>query len=228
MTQLEISQVQRSWYLVAFISEASFHPSSLKTLSSDNGGFSPSLMNCIDGAGEDSVFWFRARSDGSHPSFIHAHGNSSDECERRVEKGSPQRCVYSFSKHNVSSSDAGTYYCAVATCGEIWFGNGRQLDIEDADSHKTSSILFLLSAALILSLIVVVFLIYALKYGDACFSRQPRTATTNSDQQGQQRGEDSLVYAAPRFARRKPDQGLRRDAAAAGEESVYSDVKVYL
>ncbi|XP_076005359.1 uncharacterized protein LOC142999621 [Genypterus blacodes] len=174
---------------------------------------------------EDRVYWFKARSNESNPSLIYAHRNSGDECQKGLIPP-VQSCFYNISK-NVSSSDAGTYYCAVATCGEIWFGNGRQLDIEDADSHKTSSILFLLSAALILSLIVVVFLIYALKYGDACFSRQPRTATTNSDQQGQQRGEDSLVYAAPRFARRKPDEGLRRDTAAAGEESVYSDVKVY-
>uniref|UniRef100_A0A671Y4B9 Ig-like domain-containing protein n=1 Tax=Sparus aurata TaxID=8175 RepID=A0A671Y4B9_SPAAU len=36
-------------------------------------------------------------------------------------------CVYHFSK-KVSSSDAGTYYCAVATCGEILFGNGAKVE----------------------------------------------------------------------------------------------------
>uniref|UniRef100_A0A4W6FAP6 Ig-like domain-containing protein n=1 Tax=Lates calcarifer TaxID=8187 RepID=A0A4W6FAP6_LATCA len=75
------------------------------------------------------VYWFRAGSDQSHPSLIYAHGNHSDTCEEGPEVHSPQKCVYSFSK-NVSSSDAGTYYCAVATCGEIIFGNGTKLDIE--------------------------------------------------------------------------------------------------
>ncbi|XP_070769866.1 signal-regulatory protein beta-2-like [Enoplosus armatus] len=79
--------------------------------------------------GEHSVSWFRAGSDGSHPSVIFAHGNSGDECEKSPDARSPQKCVYSFSK-NVSSSDAGTYYCAVAACGEILFGHGTKPDIE--------------------------------------------------------------------------------------------------
>ncbi|XP_074505777.1 uncharacterized protein LOC141775937 [Sebastes fasciatus] len=79
--------------------------------------------------GEHSVFWFRAGSDKSHPSLIYAQRNNRDGCEKSPEARSPQKCVYSFSK-NVSSSDAGTYYCAVATCGEILFGNGSKLTIE--------------------------------------------------------------------------------------------------
>ena len=78
---------------------------------------------------EHRVYWFRAGSDESHPSFIYAHGNSGDECEKSPETRSPQKCVYNFSK-NISSSDAGTYYCAVATCGEVLFGNGTKLEIE--------------------------------------------------------------------------------------------------
>uniref|UniRef100_A0A3Q1H9V3 Ig-like domain-containing protein n=1 Tax=Acanthochromis polyacanthus TaxID=80966 RepID=A0A3Q1H9V3_9TELE len=37
------------------------------------------------------------------------------------------KCVYNFSK-TITSSDAGTYYCAMATCGQILFGNGRNED----------------------------------------------------------------------------------------------------
>uniref|UniRef100_A0A8D3AG47 Ig-like domain-containing protein n=1 Tax=Scophthalmus maximus TaxID=52904 RepID=A0A8D3AG47_SCOMX len=75
--------------------------------------------------GYHSVFWFRSGSDESHPSLIHAHGNSRDECEKNPEDHWPQKCVYNFCK-NVSSSDAGTHYCAVATCGEILFGRGTK------------------------------------------------------------------------------------------------------
>ncbi|XP_070769860.1 signal-regulatory protein beta-2-like [Enoplosus armatus] len=79
--------------------------------------------------GDHSVSWFRAGSDGSHPSVMFAHANSGDECEKSPDARSPQTCVYSFSK-NVSSSDAGNYYCAVAACGEILFGHGTKQDIE--------------------------------------------------------------------------------------------------
>ncbi|XP_074505774.1 signal-regulatory protein beta-2-like [Sebastes fasciatus] len=81
--------------------------------------------------GEHSVFWLRVGSNESHPSLIYAHGNSAG-CEKSLEAHSQQKCVYSFSK-NISSSDTGTYYCAVATCGEILFGNGTKLDVEGFD-----------------------------------------------------------------------------------------------
>lgn len=73
------------------------------------------------------VYWFRTGSDQSHPSLVYAQRNSGDECERSPEASSGQKCLYSFSKY-VSASDAGTYYCAVATCGQILFGNGTTLD----------------------------------------------------------------------------------------------------
>uniref|UniRef100_I3KV89 Immunoglobulin domain-containing protein n=1 Tax=Oreochromis niloticus TaxID=8128 RepID=I3KV89_ORENI len=68
-----------------------------------------------------------AGSDQLHPSIIYTDGNRHSESE--IISDSQERCLYRFSK-NVSSSDAGTYYCAVATCGEILFGNGTKLDIE--------------------------------------------------------------------------------------------------
>ncbi|XP_063338794.1 tyrosine-protein phosphatase non-receptor type substrate 1-like [Pelmatolapia mariae] len=74
-----------------------------------------------------SVYWFRAGSDKSHS--IHVHGNSGDECESSSETPSQRKCVYSFSR-NVSSSDPGPYYCAVAICGQIIFGNESKLDIK--------------------------------------------------------------------------------------------------
>uniref|UniRef100_A0A672IN45 Ig-like domain-containing protein n=1 Tax=Salarias fasciatus TaxID=181472 RepID=A0A672IN45_SALFA len=67
------------------------------------------------------VHWFRAGSHQSHPSFIYTHGGNA-ECGN-----SSQKCFYNFSK-KVSVSDAGTYYCAVAACGEVMFGNRAKLD----------------------------------------------------------------------------------------------------
>ncbi|XP_044062383.1 uncharacterized protein LOC122880888 isoform X3 [Siniperca chuatsi] len=71
--------------------------------------------------GEHSVYWFRAGSGESHPGVIYTHRNSSDEQEERS-------CVYSLSKTIHNSSDTGTYYCAVVTCGEILFGEGTKVE----------------------------------------------------------------------------------------------------
>uniref|UniRef100_A0A3B3TVP3 Ig-like domain-containing protein n=1 Tax=Poecilia latipinna TaxID=48699 RepID=A0A3B3TVP3_9TELE len=74
-------------------------------------------------SGEPSVFWFRSRSEKSFPDMIYTDGKKSENCKKRSD--SPKRCFYNFYK-NISSSDAGTYYCAVATCGQILFGNGNK------------------------------------------------------------------------------------------------------
>ncbi|KAM7389138.1 hypothetical protein PAMP_023132 [Pampus punctatissimus] len=85
--------------------------------------------------GETSVYWYRAGSHASHPAFIYTDGNSRDICrEKPGIHSSPKSCVYRFSK-NVSSSDAGTYYCAVATCGDILFGNGTKVELGCTDHH---------------------------------------------------------------------------------------------
>uniref|UniRef100_A0A8C7Q8M8 Ig-like domain-containing protein n=1 Tax=Oncorhynchus mykiss TaxID=8022 RepID=A0A8C7Q8M8_ONCMY len=82
-------------------------------------------------AGEHSVYWFRHGSGKSHPGIIYSIGDRSDQCENSSEaESSTQSCVYNLPKRNLSLSDAGTYYCAVASCGEILFGNGTKLVID--------------------------------------------------------------------------------------------------
>uniref|UniRef100_A0A3Q2PC07 Uncharacterized LOC110369461 n=1 Tax=Fundulus heteroclitus TaxID=8078 RepID=A0A3Q2PC07_FUNHE len=67
-----------------------------------------------------NVHWFRVGSGESHLSFIYTHKNSSD-----AHKSS---CVHRLSKTIRNSSDTGTYYCAVVTCGEILFGEGTKVE----------------------------------------------------------------------------------------------------
>ncbi|XP_037636186.1 uncharacterized protein LOC119494403 isoform X2 [Sebastes umbrosus] len=173
--------------------------------------------------GEHSVFWFRAGSDESLPSLIYAQRNS-DECEKNLEARSPQECVYSFSK-NVSSSDAGTYYCAVATCGEILFGRGTKLDVEGLniwDLQKANTVLVLSCAALAISLIVIAFLIYTIKMKtcDCC-----NAATARGHQQSQQifpqRDEYSTAYYASTLTKRKTGRAERRNVKAAEGDDLH-------
>ncbi|XP_042349197.1 uncharacterized protein LOC121948026 [Plectropomus leopardus] len=181
---------------------------------------------------EHSVIWFRARSDESHPSLIYAQRNNSDECEKSPEDPSAQKCVYSFSK-NVSSSDSGTYYCAVATCGEILFGNGSKLDIHDVstcDSQDNNTVFFLVCVAVVISLIVIAVLLYAITKKscnccNAAATLQSNAVTNYGNQQSQQRNEDSLVYCTPNFTRRKVGKTERRSQRM--EETTYTDVRSF-
>ncbi|XP_062417582.1 uncharacterized protein LOC134102882 [Pungitius pungitius] len=79
--------------------------------------------------GDQSVYWFQHRSRGG------VLKTRVDECEHlSAPPGSPsQSCVYHLQKVNVSSSDAGTYYCAVASCGELLLGNGSELLVKDGN-----------------------------------------------------------------------------------------------
>nr|XP_046261695.1 signal-regulatory protein beta-2-like [Scatophagus argus] len=173
--------------------------------------------------GGPSLFWFKAGSDESHPSVIYTHGDSGDGCDKSPEAHAPQKCVYSFSK-NVSSSDAGTYYCAVATCGEILFGNGTKMDIQAPNTQEDNTVLLLLCAALALSLIVITCLIFTIKK-NSCGCCKAQTAC--GDQQCQQRDENSLVYSAPTFTKSKAAKSGKRNVKTTEGGIIYSDVRTF-
>uniref|UniRef100_A0A8C2ZCL6 Ig-like domain-containing protein n=1 Tax=Cyclopterus lumpus TaxID=8103 RepID=A0A8C2ZCL6_CYCLU len=89
-------------------------------------------LNCTVHAGTSgaghSVYWFKKEdSRNSHLGIMYIHSSSS-QCAQSLEPPA-QSCVHSLSKRNVSQSDAGMYYCAVATCEEILFGNGTRLEV---------------------------------------------------------------------------------------------------
>ncbi|XP_019123712.2 uncharacterized protein LOC104939186 [Larimichthys crocea] len=79
--------------------------------------------------GEHSVYWFKD-SEESHPGLIYTHGGRNDQCERKPNTQT-HTCVYNLPMKSLNPSHAGTYYCAVASCGHILFGNGTKLDFED-------------------------------------------------------------------------------------------------
>uniref|UniRef100_A0A3P9I2Y5 Ig-like domain-containing protein n=1 Tax=Oryzias latipes TaxID=8090 RepID=A0A3P9I2Y5_ORYLA len=110
---------------------------------------------------EHRVFWFRKTEGESHPTYIYARRSSDGDCDGGTETQPLQNCVYSFLK-NVSSSDAGLYYCAVAACGKVVFGNGTELDVEgnsNHDSRSNNTFFFLFFGTLVFGLMMVTFLI---------------------------------------------------------------------
>ncbi|XP_030000898.1 uncharacterized protein LOC115426804 [Sphaeramia orbicularis] len=101
--------------------------------------------------GDHSVYWVRVGSHESDPGVIYTEGNRQDGCNNDTQS-SPKSCLHHFSK-TIHSSDAGTsyYYCAVATCGRILFGNGTRIQVEERITSRL--IIMVISIILAISLI---------------------------------------------------------------------------
>uniref|UniRef100_A0A672QX27 Uncharacterized LOC107603130 n=1 Tax=Sinocyclocheilus grahami TaxID=75366 RepID=A0A672QX27_SINGR len=93
-------------------------------------------------AGEHSVYWFR-QSLGESQGVLYTKGERNGQCENSTESQT-QSCVYNLFKSNISHSDAGIYYCAVAACGEILFGKGTELNFRVRFNFGTHNINILL------------------------------------------------------------------------------------
>ena len=70
--------------------------------------------------GEHSVYWFK-HSEGLHPGLMYTHGGRNSQCGRK-NNTQTHTCVYNLPMKSLNHSHAGTYYCAVASCGHILFG----------------------------------------------------------------------------------------------------------
>ncbi|XP_054595236.1 uncharacterized protein [Nothobranchius furzeri] len=102
---------------------------------------------------EHCVSWFGVRKDTILENILFTHKNGFQECDSKAEESSStMSCIYHLSM-NVSSSDSGTYYCALVTCGEVIFGNGEKLQIEE--SGGTLSLMWIVLAVGVLVCLLV-------------------------------------------------------------------------
>ncbi|XP_039896822.1 immunoglobulin kappa light chain-like isoform X1 [Simochromis diagramma] len=177
------------------------------------------VHNMLSCDGEHSVYWFKDSED-SQPGLIYTHGVRNDQCERKDNKGT-HTCVYNLRMESLNVSHAGIYYCAVALCGHILFGNETKLDF--GGFTDSAALMYFLSAALTLTTIISVlstFLVYKMKKRNNCQSRAD--SNTNDSVNLESTQEDNLHYAALRKIRTK---GARRQTSNTQEECVYSGMK---
>ncbi|XP_012716857.2 M1-specific T cell receptor beta chain isoform X1 [Fundulus heteroclitus] len=158
-------------------------------------------LNCTVQAGscsgEHNVYWFR-NSGESAPGLIFTHGGRNDQCEKNSNTQT-LNCMYNLPIRNLNNSHVGTYYCAVASCGRVLFGNGTKLDLKS--EAFSLFLVYFLSAALIFTAILTVLLAFTLHKMHKRNSCQPsvfkarlsfRPATNAEGHQDP----DSLHYAA--------------------------------
>ncbi|XP_046704970.1 uncharacterized protein LOC124385750 [Silurus meridionalis] len=169
-------------------------------------------------AAELQVLWFRAAPSQSHPQLIYTHHNSSLQCE---SESSTHTCVYNLSKNIFTLNDTGTYYCALALCGKIIFGNGTRVQLEDLSQFGPEVIY--LTVVVVVCLIVIftqAFLIYKLRNCE-----QSRVSFQKEDVKTPEQGGDAveLNYAALHFNKKKNTKRVMRKREKI-KECVYSEV----
>ncbi|XP_043983736.1 uncharacterized protein LOC122837446 [Gambusia affinis] len=146
---------------------------------------------------ERRVSWFGVRKDAFLGSIIYTDQNVSYNCDKKPDTSSDsRRCVYNFSK-NVSSEDSGTYYCALAMCGEIIFGNGTKLEIEVKDGYRLPNYgLLLMCPPVAVSGFAIVITIIRTK-GD--FWKVDNCPQGNVEKQKLKKEEDTRIYSTVVF-----------------------------
>ncbi|KAM9832890.1 uncharacterized protein ACBT44_011069 [Syngnathus typhle] len=189
------------------------HPTSI-TVSPGGSATLNCTMHPGTSDGGHTVYWFRKASGDSH--LMYVHSENTNGCATASDSG----CVYMLSKRDVTLSDAGTYYCAVASCGEIVFGKGSKMGIRGEKIH-----LYILLASLLASLLVIVCLTVLLckkRQKDNNFSgkmSQPNVADDNTDEN---EDDPALPYVALEFKMRSSNSRRQRGP----EESVYSGLRL--
>ncbi|XP_075942950.1 uncharacterized protein LOC142945899 [Anarhichas minor] len=173
--------------------------------------------------GQHSVYWFKDTEE-SHPGLIYTDGGRNDQCERKPNTQT-HTCVYNLPMKSLNPSQAGTYYCAVASCGHILFGDGTKLDFEDELDSLVS--MYLLSGAFTFITILSVLLalsVCMMNKRNSCQSTESHTgfpAPSTANAKGYQNAE-ILYYASLSV---NLHNGSRRQRDQTWSECVYYSVK---
>ncbi|XP_034020382.1 uncharacterized protein LOC117504987 [Thalassophryne amazonica] len=154
-------------------------------------------LNCTVPSGtcneKHNVYWFKSAED-NQPEVIYAYGGSNNQCGASPVMQS-QACI--FTTQTLDVSQAGTYYCAVVSCGYILFGNKTKVDLNR--DVVPPILVFFLSGAFAVTTILILFLASSMYKMNKCKScrlpeNQARSpAHPTNDAQGSQ---DDLHYAA--------------------------------
>nr|XP_040028509.1 uncharacterized protein LOC120816893 isoform X2 [Gasterosteus aculeatus aculeatus] len=160
-----------------------------------------------------SVFWFR--SGGSHPGLMYTQDTQPGDTS----------CVYRLSKRIRSSSDAGTYRCAVASCGQILFGGGTKVDTS-SNLKVVVTVLGVLLACCVTVIILLIFYVNRRRAEEATSGAcNPAQSQRTADQSADQGGDGEVSnYAAVNLSTRHEVKRVKKRASS--QECVYSAVRV--
>ncbi|XP_047458655.1 immunoglobulin kappa light chain-like [Mugil cephalus] len=168
--------------------------------------------------GEHRVYWFKV-SEESHP----GHLDGNDQCERK-NNTKTHTCVYNLPMENLTLSHNGIYYCAVASCGHILFGNGTKLELKNEEVSLV--LVYFLSGALafttILTLSLAALLYTQKRKGQQVTESHERFSASNPMTSESFQAEENLHYAALRVKKANRSRSRRDDTE---DKCIYSGVR---
>ncbi|KAF6726356.1 Ig heavy chain V region AC38 [Oryzias melastigma] len=164
--------------------------------------------NNITCPGNQDVHWFRTASGTSQPGVIFT---STDLNNQTAGKS----CFYRFTKTLNDSSDAGIYYCALAMCGEILFGNGTRVEMR----AKLDPLVPVLGGLLACCVTVCVLLLTYLCRRRTSGHQKERITFSSADQQSntdqtsfQGEEEQPKMYAMIDFTMKRAEPGRNQES----------------
>ncbi|XP_047454228.1 signal-regulatory protein beta-2-like [Mugil cephalus] len=162
-----------------------------------------------------SVMWLK-NSGHSAPEMIYSAGNNSSACQPTAS--GETTCVYNLFMRNISSDDAGVYYCVVTSCGQMLLGNGTKLAFESNPDTGLGSIVI----ALMLSNVILGIATFILAWTLCRTQMKDYLAADGSAEGSQTSGE--LTYAAVNSSSRHVAQ--RQSAVKhRGDSVIYSNIR---
>ncbi|KAI4893736.1 hypothetical protein NFI96_024555, partial [Prochilodus magdalenae] len=165
------------------------------------------------------VLWFRAAAGQSFPEIIYTHQNSSS---RQCEISSSKNCsVYSFSRNILNHHHTGTYYCAVAACEKIIFGNGTAVGLNKAPVDPVAMTLAVFSAVCVAVICAQTIFIYKMRRSEHRAGGKVQEGAVNERTIRQEQNTENLHYAAIHIKEKTPKPG--RVKKEQSEDIVYSD-----
>ncbi|XP_022073064.2 immunoglobulin kappa light chain-like [Acanthochromis polyacanthus] len=172
--------------------------------------------------GQHSVHWFKNEEE-PHPGLIYTVGGMNNQCER-TSNTQTHTCEYNLPINSQNLSHSGTYYCAVASCGRILFGNGTKLELAD-EVNSSDFLVHFLSGALAFTTILnvlMVFLVHKMKGSNSCQCTDTKARSSSTANTEEYQDADNLHYAALRNQRFNASRRQREDSSS---QCVYSSVK---
>uniref|UniRef100_A0A672GAB3 Ig-like domain-containing protein n=1 Tax=Salarias fasciatus TaxID=181472 RepID=A0A672GAB3_SALFA len=132
-------------------------PNSLSIQSGDSVNISCCVRSLHCAANHTDVMWLK-NSVHSAPEMIHSSGYETGNCQ--TTGSGETTCEYDYLMQDLTSDDAGTYYCVATVCGELLFGNGTVVQIqgESKSLHLSPAVVALILSNCLLLLATLLLL----------------------------------------------------------------------
>ncbi|XP_042566370.1 uncharacterized protein LOC105892686 isoform X2 [Clupea harengus] len=185
-------------------------------------------------AEEPRVFWFRLASGESHQGVVYSHGDRCvcDPCPEDTTH--THSCVHQLPRRNLSHSDAHTYYCAVAACGHIVFGNGTRVHVQDDRPEPIMVLLIVSSLATVLLMSLLVNVAFCLRVKKSqsashsgvslCNTSQTLVPVSEASSAGRGQDGDGVSYATVQLIAGQRDT-QRRETHKLYTHTLYSPIR---